>query len=51
MGLPYAKWLDGSGQSDKGLDAYDLFHDWSIESPKQAAARIQGIIDSVEAGQ
>jgi hypothetical protein len=29
-----------------GNQAFDLFHDWKLETPKQAAARIQELIDS-----
>ena len=36
-------------QAELGLlydDAYDLFQDWTVKTPKQAAARIQQLIDS-----
>lgn len=41
IGLPYKKW-----SADAPVDAYDLFHDFSIQTPKQAAARIQELIES-----
>ncbi len=40
MGLPYKVWPANTP------DAYDLFHDFSIKTPKQAAARVQELIDS-----
>jgi hypothetical protein len=44
MGMPYGDW------SDARPDAYDLFNDTeAIRTPKQAAARIQELIESAEA--
>lgn len=39
MGLNYRR--------KNGNKAYDLFHDYDLETPKQAAARIQELIESV----
>ena len=39
IGLPYAQWLTGTP------DAYNLFNDMSIKTPKEAAGRIQEIIE------
>jgi hypothetical protein len=42
MGLPYRyRYYDRN-------DAYQLFHDFNIRTPKQAANRIQELIESVE---
>jgi hypothetical protein len=40
IGLPYKRWAANS------VDAYDLFHDFSLKTPKQAADRIQELIES-----
>lgn len=40
LGLRYRK--------SSGNKAYQLFHDWTLETPKQAAARIQELIDGAE---
>ena len=38
LGIPYR-----AGSNNK---AYQLFHDWTLETPRQAADRIQELINS-----